>query len=68
MIRGMIWLAEQMSYQICECCGTTKDVSQNDKGWITTLCKECRKKRHEELKMKLHGIDLNEGKDDKKTE
>jgi len=40
---GMIWLAESMSLHICEECGTTKNVSQNEQGWIRTLCKECRK-------------------------
>jgi hypothetical protein len=47
MIHGMIWLAEYMSNFICEDCGTTKEVIQNDNGWITTLCKECRKKRQD---------------------
>lgn len=40
---GMIDLAEYLSGFICEECGTTKDVSQNKKGYIRTLCIKCRK-------------------------
>ena len=40
VIHGMINLAESMSYQICENCGSTKNVTQT-KGWITTLCEDC---------------------------
>ena len=42
LVGGMIWLAEHMSYNICEHCGSTKNVSQT-KGWITTLCEDCMK-------------------------
>lgn len=42
LVDGMIWLAEHMSYNICEHCGSTKNVSQT-KGWITTLCEDCMK-------------------------
>lgn len=42
LVQGMIWLAENMSYNICEECGSTKNVSQT-KGWITTLCEDCMK-------------------------
>jgi len=42
-IFGAVSLAENMSYKICECCGTTKNIGQT-KGWITTLCKECAEK------------------------
>ena len=42
-IEGMISLAEYMSYYICESCGSTENVSQNKKGWISTLCPNCRK-------------------------
>ena len=41
----MVAFAEALSNHICEECGTMKDVSQNDKGWIRTLCKKCRGKR-----------------------
>lgn len=40
LVDGMIWLAESMSHNICEKCGSTKDVSST-KGWIVTLCKTC---------------------------
>jgi len=68
-IDGMIWLAEYMSNYICESCGTTKNVTQNNKGWILTLCDECRNKKHETLKKELQDIDFNkdlQGKDLKK--
>jgi hypothetical protein len=42
-IGGMIWLAEDMSYQICEICGSTTDITHT-KGWIKTLCKKCAEK------------------------
>jgi len=39
-IEGMVNLAESLSYQICEKCGSTKNVKQTT-GWITTLCEDC---------------------------
>ena len=42
-INGMVSLAESLSYQICEQCGSTKNVSQTI-GWIATLCEDCMKK------------------------
>jgi len=39
-IDGMVSLAEDMSYNICEVCGSTEHVGQT-KGWIETLCKKC---------------------------
>ncbi len=39
-IRGLISLAESMSFKICEVCG--KPGRPNSKGWITTLCEEHR--------------------------
>jgi hypothetical protein len=39
-IQGMVDLAETLSYQICERCGSTKNVQQTT-GWITTLCEDC---------------------------
>jgi len=44
MIHGMVWLAEHMSADTCEGCGSTKDVSQT-KGWIKTRCKKCLEKK-----------------------
>ena len=43
-IDGLICMAESLSYSICEYCGTNQNVSQNKKGWIKTLCKDCRNK------------------------
>ena len=42
LISGMVWLAESLSYSICENCGSTKDVTHNTEGWIYTRCKTCR--------------------------
>jgi hypothetical protein len=39
-ICGMVGLAESLSYQICEKCGSHKNVKQTQ-GWITTLCEDC---------------------------
>ncbi len=49
-IDGMVWLAEHMSYSICEICGTTKNVTVNETGWITTRCKRCRTKEEKKRK------------------
>ena len=43
--QGAIDMAEYMSFNICEQCGTTKDVSQTKGGWIETLCEECKNKK-----------------------
>lgn len=42
-IYAMISFAENMSYHICEQCGTTTNVTTGGKGWISTLCDSCRK-------------------------
>ncbi len=39
---------EDMSYKICEYCGSTKDIGYT-KGWIKTQCKECALKKDKEL-------------------
>jgi len=41
-IRGVVDMAEEMSYKICERCGCPG--SPNKQGWITTLCDNCRGK------------------------
>lgn len=43
LIDGMIWLTENMSYNICEFCGTTQNVGHTS-GWIYTVCDSCREK------------------------
>lgn len=40
-VRGVINLAEEMSFKLCESCGNKGQPNQN--GWIMTLCDGCRK-------------------------
>jgi hypothetical protein len=42
-IHGMVWLAEHMSYNICENCGSTKNLGSTI-GWIKILCEDCANK------------------------
>ena len=51
-IDGMIHLAESMSYSICEVCGSTKDVTLNETGWMTVRCKKCRAKEEKNKALK----------------
>ncbi|MBP7209604.1 MAG: hypothetical protein KBA02_00245 [Paludibacteraceae bacterium] len=44
LTEGMVHMAEVMSAYVCEVCGSTKDVTTEDDGWITTRCKKCRSK------------------------
>ena len=39
-IHGMIDMAESMSYDTCETCGTTNNVGSTQ-GWIYTVCQPC---------------------------
>jgi hypothetical protein len=39
-IAGMIRLAEEMSYHICEYCGTMDNIGCTS-GWIKTICRDC---------------------------
>ena len=39
-IRGMVWLASNQSYTVCEYCGTTENVGRTA-GWISVMCKPC---------------------------
>lgn len=39
-IDGLISMAEAMSYQTCEICGSTKNVGKTE-GWITVMCEDC---------------------------
>lgn len=41
-VSGMVGLAEDMSYKLCENCGNKG--KPNKGGWITTLCDNCRGK------------------------
>jgi hypothetical protein len=44
-VEGVIGMAEEMSYKICEVCGNSG--KPNKGGWITTLCNSCRNKDKE---------------------
>ncbi len=39
-IDGMVRMAENMSANICEFCGSTENVGSTQ-GWISVICKEC---------------------------
>jgi hypothetical protein len=41
-VEGVVGMAEEMSYKICEVCGNSG--KPNKGGWITTLCNNCRNK------------------------
>lgn len=41
-IEGLVSMAESFSYQVCEVCG--EKGRPNEKGWISTLCENCRTK------------------------
>jgi len=43
-IGGMVWFAEDLSYHICEECGSTTNVTQDIEGWVYTRCARCREK------------------------
>lgn len=44
IVTGMVRLSENLSYHICERCGSTKNVTQT-KGWIKSLCEDCIKEK-----------------------
>jgi len=39
-IDGMVHYAEKLSYDMCEICGSTEEVTQTE-GWIKTRCSKC---------------------------
>jgi len=41
-IDGIIDLAESMSYRICSQCGNASAQNKNKRGWIYTLCNNCK--------------------------
>jgi len=41
-VNGVVSLADEMSYKLCEVCGNSGTPSKD--GWITTLCDNCRSK------------------------
>ena len=46
-IDNLIIEAERESYKICENCGTRENVITDTKGWIKTLCNDCRNRKNE---------------------
>ena len=44
-IDGMISFAESMSYHICAECSAPSEKQENNRGWIYTLCKECKENK-----------------------
>jgi hypothetical protein len=40
-IKGVVSLAESLSYKVCSSCGKYKNF-ENKRGWIYTKCKNCR--------------------------
>lgn len=42
-IHNIIHMAEEISFYVCEECGSTKNITTEGK-WTLTLCKKCRKK------------------------
>lgn len=40
IVHGMTTFAENLSYCICETCGSSENVKQT-KGWISTICDKC---------------------------
>ena len=50
-IDGLVSLAERLSSQICERCGTTINVGYTE-GWNITICKSCHKKYADNLTWK----------------
>ena len=49
VIDGLISFAECYSEFVCENCGSTENVTQT-KGWISTLCDKCMKRRNNNVK------------------
>ena len=46
-VRGLVDMAEKMSYKMCEVCGNRGN--PNNGGWIITLCDSCRSKNEQGL-------------------
>ncbi len=55
MVYGMIHLAEDMSYHICEECGASENVKQT-RGWIKSLCPKCMEKLDKEPEEEIGNI------------
>jgi len=44
-IDGLVSMAESMSYHICTECSKPSDREKENRGWIYTLCVECKEKK-----------------------
>ncbi len=62
----VIHFVESLTYDICETCGSTKDVGQTG-GWIKTMCKKCANDNNKELKDNRVKTDLISNEDGTKT-
>lgn len=40
-VQGMIMMAEHLADNTCEECGSREEVGSTNKGWITTICRNC---------------------------
>jgi len=61
--RGMITLAETMSECTCETCGAIGTMKADPRGWVSTLCDDCRsgnttQKLKEHLNTLISSIDI----------
>ena len=53
---GVISFAETMSYKICSECGEKSTTNPVNRGWIYTLCSQCRDKKSNEEEKRLDTI------------
>jgi hypothetical protein len=53
-VRGVVSLADEISYKICEVCGNSG--KPNKGGWITTLCDNCRNKPYDQTTNNNAGV------------
>jgi hypothetical protein len=60
-IEGMISLAENMSINICEFCGSTKHVGRTS-GWIYTICEKCYNKAIKDKNIRIASLPWKENK------
>jgi hypothetical protein len=46
-VDGLIDIAEELSYDLCERCGSNNNVTINKVGWRKALCEKCRNEESE---------------------
>jgi hypothetical protein len=44
-IKGLVSLAESLSYRTCSECGNKSTQNKKNRGWVHTLCDTCRKQK-----------------------